>query len=389
MSTQPMSTHESMLLNLPARLAPAIKAAADEMETGRDLPESLYGELRDRGAFRLLTPRELGGFEAPLETVLKVYEGFGRLDTSVAWLVWNANWGFLGALLDEAGNGRIWGDGPEPVFANSGIPGFAEPTEGGYRLSGNWKIVSGIDRADWLAVVGVIMQDGSPRLTDAGTPDVRLFSLRRDQVSIKDTWNVSGMLGSGSNDVVVEDTFVPDELVARFDIPARIQRPLYRGFIPTLVFPGCSAVVLGVARAAIEETVTFAVSKRTLTGGTLAESAHAQAVVARSDAALEAARLLLLSAAAALDTAGENAQPVTLDQRAALRAAMSHAATVSREVLVAMYELGSSSSIYRGNPVERLFRDGMVALQHANHSAAFFEAAGRVRFGMEPGMPLF
>jgi alkylation response protein AidB-like acyl-CoA dehydrogenase len=384
-----MSTHESTLLNLPARLAPSVKAAADEMETGRDLPEELFRELRDSGAFRLLTPRELGGSEAPLETALKVYEGFGRLDASVAWLVWNANWGFLGALLDERGNDRIWGAGPEPVFANSGMPGFAEPTSGGYRLSGNWKIVSGIDRADWLAVVGVIMEDGGPRLTEAGTPDVRLFTLARDQVSVKDTWNVSGMLGSGSNDVMVEDALVPDELVARFDVPARIDRPLYRGFIPTLVFPGCTAVVLGVAQAAIEETVALAVSKKALTGGTLAESAHTQALIARSEAALRAARLLLLSAAAALDAAGENAEPVTLDQRAALRAAMSHAAQVSRQVLVAMYELGSSSSLYRGNPVERLFRDGMVALQHANHSVAFFAAAGRVRFGMDPGMPLF
>jgi alkylation response protein AidB-like acyl-CoA dehydrogenase len=372
-------------LDLPARLAPAIKAAGDELEQSRDLPESLVRDLRDNGAFRLLTPHELGGFEAPLETVLQVYEGFGRLDASVAWQVWNANWGFLAALLDEPGIARIWGAGPEPVFANSGMPGFAVPTQDGYRISGNWKLVSGIDRAGWLVVVGVIMQDGSPRLTEAGTPDVRLFTLRRDQLSIEDTWNVNGMRGSGSNDVRVADSFVPDELVARFDVPARIKRPLYQGFIPALVFPGCSAVVLGVAQAAIEETVSLAPTKKTMTGGTLAESAHTQAVVARSEAALHAARLLLHSAARELDAA----ELVTIDQRAALRAAMSHAAQVSREVLVAMYELGSSTSIYRGNPVERLFRDGMVALQHANHSAVFFEAAGRVRFGFDPGVPLF
>src|SRR5262249_11253741 len=158
-----------------------------------------------------------------LQAVLEVYEAFGRLDASVGWQVWNANWGFLAALLDEPGVARIWGDGPEPVFANSGMPGFAVPTPDGYRLSGNWKLVSGIDRADRLVVVGVIMQDGNPRLTAAGTPDVRLFILHRDQLSIKDTWDVSGMRGSGSNDVQVDDAFVPDELVARFDVPARIK----------------------------------------------------------------------------------------------------------------------------------------------------------------------
>jgi alkylation response protein AidB-like acyl-CoA dehydrogenase len=359
------------------------------MESSRALPEKLLHELRDHGALRMLTPREFGGLETPLETVLKVYEAFGRIDASVAWTVWNANWGFLGALLDRAGSDQIWANGSEPIFANSGAPGVAVPTEGGYRVSGNWKIVTGIGQAEWLAVVGVVVEDGSPRLTDRGTPDVRLFVLRRGQWEMKDTWNVSGLLGSGSNDVTVHDAFVPAELVAGIDEPARIDRPRYRGFIPALVLPGCTAVVLGVAQAAIEETVALAASKKTATGGTLAESARAQAVIAEAEAALQAARLLLLSVATALDDAGEKSEPVTIEQRASLRAAMSHGAQVSRKVLMDMYELGSSSSLYRGNPVERLFRDGMVALQHANHSETLFEAVGRVRFGFAPGRQLF
>jgi hypothetical protein len=72
-----------------------------------------------------------------------------------------------------------------------------------------------------------------------------------------------------------------------------------------------------------------------------------------------------------------------------LRSAMSHAARVSRRVLVSMYELGSSSALYTGSALERPFRDGVVALQHANHSAAAFEGVGRVRLGLDPGMPLF
>ncbi|PWI15845.1 acyl-CoA dehydrogenase [Streptomyces sp. Act143] len=384
-----MTAFASDPLLLPERLAASVQAAAEEMEAGRDLPEKLVRELRDSGAFALLTPRELGGLEAPLETVLQVYEGFGRLDASVAWVVWNANWGFLAALLGEEGTARIWADGAAPVFANAGQPGTAVPGEGGYRLSGNWKLVSGINRADWFVAVGVVMAEGGPRMTEAGTPDVRLFTLPREEVSVEDTWDVTGLRGTGSHTVVVEDAWVPDALVARFDTPPRLQRPLYQRFAPTLVFPGCSAVVLGVAQSAIDATVELARTKSTLTGDPLAQSAHAQRVVARSEAALHAARLLLLSAAATVDAAAMIGRPATLDERAALHTAMCHAAEVSRDVLVAMYELGASSSIYRNNPVERLFRDGMVALQHANHSAPFFEAVGRVRFGFDPGVPLF
>jgi alkylation response protein AidB-like acyl-CoA dehydrogenase len=374
-------------LDLPSVLATSISEAAEHMDSARDIPATLLSDLRNAGAFSLLTPRELGGFEAPLTTVLKVYEGFGRLDASVAWIVWNSNFGFLAALLSDDGVERIWTDGARPVFANSGMPGVATPVDGGYHVSGHWKIVSGINNADWLVVVAAITADGVPRLTDAGGADVRLFLLRPDQLSVRDTWHVSGMRGSGSNDVIVDDALVPADLMVRFDLPARIQRPLYQGFVPALVFPGSTAIALGVAQRAIDETVDLAIRKKTPGGGTLAETARAQSAIARVEAEVAAARLLLLACAETLEAARDG--EVTIEDRAALRGAMSHGARVCRDALVAMYELGSSSSLYQSNTLEHLFRDGMAALQHANHSAAFFEAAGRVRLGQDPGVALF
>jgi indole-3-acetate monooxygenase len=375
---------------LAARLAPSIKAVTNEIEDRYDLPTALVAELRDAGAFSLLTPRELGGLEAPLTTVLAVYEELSRLDASVAWVVWNANFGFIGALLDDAGIGRIWHrNQPAPVFANAGSPGAAVPAEGGYLVSGNWRIVSGINRADWIVVVAVVTEGDGPRLTEAGQPEVRLVAVPVGQVTIKQTWDVSGMRGSGSNDVLIEDVFVPEGLSARFDVPPRIDRPLYRGFLPALVLPGCTAVVVGLAAAAIDDVARLALTKKTFTGETLAETPRVQSAIAASQADLDAARLLLLSTARVLQDAGDASTAVTAQQRADLRAAMSHAARVSRRVLVDMYELGGSSPLYKGDALERRFRDGMAALQHVNHSAAAFEHAGRVRFGLTPAMPLF
>ncbi len=372
---------------LAARLAPSIKAVTDEIEDRSDLPAELVAELRDAGALGLLTPRNLGGSEAPLTTVLEVYEEFGRIDASVAWVIWNANFGFMGALVDDSGTSQIWPpDRPAPVFANSGAPGVAVPADGGYRVSGNWKMVSGIDVADWVVVIAVISEDGAPRLTEAGQPDVRLFAVPAHQVTIEKTWHVSGMRGTGSNDCTMKNVFVAEGLTGRFDVPPRLDRPLYRGFLPALVLPGCTAVVIGVAAAAIEEAVRLMLTKTSVIGEVMAEAPRVQSAIAAAEADLNAARLLLFSAVQTLQDDGE---AVTAEHRAALRAAMSHAGRVCRRVLVDMYELASSSSLYQGNALERQFRDGLAALQHFHHSAAAFEAAGRVRLGLAPGMPLF
>jgi alkylation response protein AidB-like acyl-CoA dehydrogenase len=196
------------------------------------------------------------------------------------------------------------------------------------------------------------------------------------------------MRATGSNDVVAHQAFVPADLTIALEQRPRLNRPLYRGFLPALAIPGCTAVGIGVARSAIDEVVKLAATKPTMTGGALAESPHAQYAIAKSESDVLAARLLLHQAARSLQTASERNQAATIRQRAGLRAAMTHAAQVSRRTLVTMYELASSSSLYRGNPLERIFRDGMAALQHANHSAPFLEAAGRVRLGLPDGMPL-
>jgi indole-3-acetate monooxygenase len=359
--------------NMPESLREAITEAADDSDRAGEIPADLRDRLRDCGAFSLLTPRELGGWETPLPGVLSVYEEFGYIDASVGLLVWNANFGFIGAMLDPAGVQQIWGDGRAPIFANSGQPGIATPVDGGYRLTGEWKVVSGVRGADWVILIGL-------------DPQIRLFAVRPDQLLIRDTWDVSGMRATGSHNVTADGIYVPAELTVALDSPPRIDSPLYRGFIPTLVFPGCTAVVLGAARRAIDETVTLVSTKSSMTGGTVAEAPRTQHAIAHTEAAITAARLLLTHAATELHNAGND---VTLAQRATLRAAMSHAADVSRQALVTLYQLAGSSVLYRSHPLERIFRDGMAALQHANHSTLFLEAAGRVRLGLDPGVPLF
>ncbi len=374
---------------LPALLRPVIEATALEKELRSAAPQRLRDALRDSGALRMFTPREYGGSETRLTTALGVYEGLGRVDASTGLIVWNANFGFIAALLSEAGAATIFGGVQEPILANSGRVGTAERIAGGFRLNGTFPIVTGVTHADWLVVCAVVTEGGAPRLVD-GAPDLRLCAVRSDEFTVDYAWNVTAMRGTGSHNAQIENLVIPADLVsARLSEPPRIDRPLYRGYLPALVFGGATAVALGVARSAIEELIALSERTSSTTTAQRADDPHFQYTVAKSDAAVAASHLLLFDAADALSTAAERGDAVTLHQRAAFRAAMSHAAEVSRQTLVAVYEAAGSAALYRRNPIEQIFRDGMATLQHANHSRVFLEAAGRVWLGREPGLPLF
>jgi alkylation response protein AidB-like acyl-CoA dehydrogenase len=197
------------------------------------------------------------------------------------------------------------------------------------------------------------------------------------------------MRGSGSHGVVLQDVFVPAELTANIDTPLRLDRAPYRLNPILLVFAGCTAVALGTVEQAIDELVALAPGKATPFGGLLAEQPRVQELLARHETAVRAARLFLFDVARRIDEAARRGEPTTLDVHADLHSAMAHAAAIGREALVAIYQLGSSTSLYLGNPLERLHRDGMVALQHINQAPEFFGGSGRVRLGLEPGLPLF
>lgn len=353
------------------------------MERERRMPPALAEALRAAGAFRIFTPRELGGHEAPLVAAVEALEALGRLDAAVAWNVWNGNMGFSAALLPESGARAIWGDASrDPIVVNSARPaGVATSVDGGFSLSGRWDIVSGVDVADHVALFALV--DPAP----GGPPDVRVFFVPKADVRVLDTWKVHALRGTGSNTVVAEAVRVPaDRAVSPF-APARIDRPLYRVPAFTLASTGVAGVVLGVAQAALGAATELARGK--VSDGTLlADRADVQTTLGRSRAALGAARALLREAAGAVDAAAVEGRPIGEDLRSALRAAMSHAALTARDVLGATYTLASSSALYDGQPLERLFRDGNAAVQHALLHAAHFATYGRVLLGKPAGVPV-
>lgn len=364
----------------------AILDARPELDRLRRITPDLLERLRAAHLFRLYTPVELGGYEADPVVVAEVYEELARADGSVAWSVWNGNLGFVAAHLTDAGVRTVWANGPDPVICNSARPaGTAVPDGDGYRLSGRWNIVSAVDSADWITVFGIVLDGAGPRITPAGGPDLRAFFVRPDQVQILDSWHVGGMRGTGSNDVVIDGAFVPEELTMHPLGSAHVDRPAYRLPVFTTLASGAAATCLGIAQAAIDAVVELAPTKATMAGPGLADQAGAQAVLGRASALLEAARLGMHRRLAELWATVADGDEATPAQRGALRGAISLAAEVAREVTTSMYQLGSSAALYEGHPLERAMRDVHAAAQHVLVQPINYELAGRTLLGMDPG----
>jgi alkylation response protein AidB-like acyl-CoA dehydrogenase len=307
----------------------------------------------------------------------------------VAWNVWNGNLGFSAALLDDAAADAIWNGPDDPIIANSARPvGRAVPHDGGFTLSGRWDIVSAIDVADWVALFGIVFDGDGPRATPSGAPDIRVFFLPRGDYEVVDTWHTTGMRATGSNTVVVDGRFVPDALTISPFAPSRIDRPLYRIPAFTIASSGAAPIVAGIAQAAIDEVVALAPRKQTDNGQVLAQRPHAATRLGAAQTALAAALALLRDAAGAIDDAATARLPVTELLRAEMRAAMSHAAEVSRHVLATCRELASSTAVYTGPTIERLIRDGEVATQHVILSSTHLDIRGRLMLGLDAGTPV-
>jgi len=228
-----------------------IVAQRDAIEISRRLPEDLAHDLARAGFFRIFLPAAYGGLDLTPMDGIAVFEELAKADASVAWCVWNGNTHWTAAQLSAEAAHAIHDD-PDVITANSTRPsGQAHVVDGGYRLTGRWSLVSGCEFATWMVLWSVIHEDGKPRTTPSGGPEIRFMLLPASQCEIIDTWTVGGLRGTGSHDVAVHDVFVPIAYASGFFNSYVLPEPRYR--IPAFcrVIPGLGGMALGIACTAI------------------------------------------------------------------------------------------------------------------------------------------
>jgi indole-3-acetate monooxygenase len=376
-------------------LGPKLAAAADEIERRSELPEPIVAALVERGLFRLLLPRSLGGAELPPQAYVPVVEEVAKHDASVAWCLGQANGCAMTAAYLEPGVGcEIFGRDPGIVaWGPPGGPAEARAVPGGYRLTGRWSFASGSHHAAWLgAHVAIVAEDGGPRLRPDGSPAFRTLLFPKTSTVMSDTWHVVGLRGTGSDTYAVTDLFVPENHTVARGADAKPREPglLYAFSSSNMYSAGFAGVALGIARGVLDAFVELARDK--IPRGaqrTLRDNNVIQAQVAQSEARVGAARAFLVRSLAEIWCEAGSSHRLGHDHNTTIRLASTWAIHQARDAVDTLYHAAGATSIFEDNPFERRFRDIHTVVQQYQGRQAHFETVGQVLLGLGPESTMF
>ena len=352
----------------------------DNFQINKKIDRDVSDMMKAVGIYRILVAKRFGGDEMTLSDFLRKVERIAAVDGSAGWV---ASFGvaaiYLSALplatLDE-----LYANGPDIAFAGGNLPSQqAFRTEGGgLRINGRWSWGSGCSGAD---VIGLGIEIHDP---EKGVLPL-MGLVPRSKVVIEENWNVSGMRGTGSFDVRVDNQVIPESWTFARGAPSSLDEPLYRYPVMAVSAMALSVVNLGIARGAIDELVGMATGRTSLTGGvSFANRPSVQIEVAKAEALLRSARAYFFETCDegyARCVAGDSFDDHDL---AMLRLAGTNAAHSAFEVVRRIYTIAGTTGIYQGTRINQAMLDAMVIPQHAFIGDTTWQVYGASILGVPP-----
>ena len=377
------------------QLEGVIRAGGDNAQQLRRLDPETAEALIEAGLFRFTLPRALGGEDASIRETIAVLEAISAIDGSVGWNV------MIGSEINAMAAGgmpldlakRVYLDNPRVIMCGGGGPGtipgraVSQP-DGGYRVWGRTSFISGCHNAEWCFMAAPIFDGETPRMGPGGQPIVRTWFLHRDEYQILDTWDVAGLRGSGSHDVLAEGAHVPAEWarVELMVLPAQHENPVFRVPVLLRLAYNKAAVALGVARGALDALATLARDKTPmLSASKLMDRPIAQYRIGQAEGELRAARAFLFEAMAELEEelgAGADAPSARTTQ--AGRLACVHAANAAMRVVDEAHNTAGTSAARMDNPLERKLRDAHGVASHRWVAHPLYQDLGSIFLGHPP-----
>jgi alkylation response protein AidB-like acyl-CoA dehydrogenase len=355
----------------------------EEFGEQRYVSPDFVARLKQLGIYRSATPERFGGETMPPAQFMDLIERISAVDGSTGWV---ASFGsqliYLGSLPLEA-QAKLYADGPDVVFAGALFPVHqATPTDRGFLVNGRWKFASGCMAAD-IVCVGIQGDD-----TTSGKPRGAL--VRPERLEIVQDWDVIGMQGTGSFDLVATDVEVDREWTFIRGGEPVIDEPLYRYPAITYAAQVLSVVSAGVARAALDFAKEVGSGRASITGAPkLADRAYYRAGIAETEATLRSARAYFYEATDEAWQTLVDGGLVSDEQNAHLRLSAAHLARTAAQVVHQVVSLSGTAAIFRDHPLPALLGDALVPQEHAFLSPAIYDAAGAVLMGQPATVPAF
>ena len=376
-------------------LLPALREKREETREHRKVLPEMREMIRESGVQRLLQPPAYGGAGGPVRDIVDAVSEVGAACGSTGWAVLQyVMHPYMVAHWPREAQDEVWGDDPKALLAGILIQslGRYERVDGGYRVSGRWPFVTGVDTCDWCLVSAY--EEGR-----AGEHESHLhFLIRRAEIEILDTWHALGLRGSGTNDVQLKEFFVPAhralsmEALRGGESPGGHWRetPLY--LLPSYpIFGiGVTSGAVGIALEIVDEYNEIAKKKGSIMSEKgVAAFASQHIRFAEAKAAVDCARQLLRTAADEISAiACEEGRLPSLEERARCRALATYAGSIAMDASHTVWDLSGAAGVYSSNSLGNLYTDMLVANQHfTQNKDVNYTTYGRMLYGLDIDNP--
>ncbi|MES2301134.1 MAG: hypothetical protein V4521_03520 [Pseudomonadota bacterium] len=215
----PDRANPQQLLGAARALVPHIIASRDEASRRADVLPETIAAIQAAGLLRAFQPARWGGLELDPRHLFDLQNVFAEHCLSTAWVFGVLSvQSFMLGRMDPLAQSDVWGNDPDALVSSSFAPvGRVTPVDGGYRISGRFTFSSGSTHAKWAVVGGMVPPDDA-----RPAPQMRLFLVPMEDYRIDRVWDTFGLRATGSNDLVIEDAFVP---AYRHGVPLLDQMP--------------------------------------------------------------------------------------------------------------------------------------------------------------------
>ena len=375
--TQSVTPSPAEVVARARALIPMLAARAPQAEKGRRLPKETIADMQEAGLFRVLQPKRWGGYEMDMSTCWEVQLALGEGCMSTSWV-----YGVVGlhpwlmALYDDRAAQDVWGADDSTLVSSSLMPaGTITHVPGGFRVSGRWKFSSGCDHCGW-AFLGV-----SSSIDPKQPPNRSTVLIPRSDYEIVDTWHVSGLRATGSQDILVKDVFVPEyRMVQLLDLfrgwgpgQAVNTAPLYRLPFGQIFFRGVSSAGLGALQGMLNAFILYG-GARVARGARTADDPVVQLMVAEVAAAIDEMKTILHRNFRVMDEYAARGEMPPVEERLRYKF---HSAVVAERcsVLAAkLFKATGGGGIYSDLPFGRILADITAGRQHVSNQ---YEMIGR------------